>query len=364
MKRKIQLVIYFFYKFDSTNSTLNSINIFLHLLNIVYNLLWLINPKILYRKTNRFNSQKHIHRRCCSRFCFQSRVPMASLILNPCDSRCTVCDVSHSRNHPSRRSYCVLFLFPVVLSGILQHRVDDSSATPLCVLFASIPIERHPLLPCCRLTFHPPPFSLAIPFLRCWTITLSRKAVAAITSAPKLLRHLGASLVLLRRNGNQRGGGRPERWKRNDGEREIEAGVGLGEVMYWDPIVSTESPKIAKRRPLLRPPHPPNCYLLLAPACIIRHCRRRISDLPRRQAEGEADISPRHSFFPLVRFPPPALRSLTLLLDFFADVCSIYVEEKNMAHIAFRRILFCFLELSFFCCIHLWVLFLFFNFIF
>lgn len=37
MKKKIQLVIYFFHKFDSTNFTLNLINILLHLLNIVYN---------------------------------------------------------------------------------------------------------------------------------------------------------------------------------------------------------------------------------------------------------------------------------------------------------------------------------------
>lgn len=62
--------------------------------------------------------------------------------------------------------------------------------------------------------------------------------MAAITPAPKLLRHLGASLVLLHRNDRDQ-----ERWARNeegrrgerDGERETQGGeakVGLGEVMY------------------------------------------------------------------------------------------------------------------------------------
>lgn len=126
--------------------------------------------------------------------------------------RVTMYRMRHSRNHPSFA--VIIASSTVVLPGILQHRVGDSSATPLRVLFATILSEHHPLSPCCYLTFLPPPLSLAIPFLRCWTITLSRKAVAAITSAPKLLRHLGASLVLLRRNGNQRGG----RGRRKTGE--------------------------------------------------------------------------------------------------------------------------------------------------
>jgi len=171
-----------------------------------------------------------------------------------------VCDISHSRNHPS---FAAVIASPPPSFYPGYFSIESAILRRLLSVFSSpaSPANATLFQPCCCLTFLPPPFSLAIPFLRCWTITLSRKAVAAITSAPKLLRHLGASLVLLRRNGNQRGGHerrktgevKEKRRRKRDGE-EREAGVGLGEVMYWDPIVSTESPKIAKRRPLPRPP--------------------------------------------------------------------------------------------------------------
>lgn len=148
------------------------------------------------------NFERHLRSRGCSHFC--------SIVYTNCKfffnstMHRAVCDISHSRNHPT---FAAVIAFPPSLSFCSGYfSIGDSSVTPLRVLFAIIPSERHPLAPCCYLTFRPSPFSLAIPFLRCWTITLSRKAVAAITSAPKLLRHLGTSLVLLRRNGNRRGG--------------------------------------------------------------------------------------------------------------------------------------------------------------
>lgn len=98
---------------------------------------------------------------------------------------------------PPRRGYCVPPSFRPgsfsIGSAIPRRLLSSPAPRPSS---SSCPSELPPLYP--RLpTFRPPPFSRAIPFLRCWTITLSRKAVAAITPAPKLLRHLGASLVLL-----------------------------------------------------------------------------------------------------------------------------------------------------------------------
>lgn len=124
------------------------------------------------------------------------------------DASRAVCDISHFRNHPSFAAVIASPNFPPLPAP--RHFTRDPEASDRRFFGDSSPcsLRHHPQRapPSSALTFRPPPFSLAIPFLRCWTITLSRKAVAAITSAPKLLRHLGASLVLLRRNGNQRGG--------------------------------------------------------------------------------------------------------------------------------------------------------------
>lgn len=119
-------------------------------------------------------------------------------------------DASHHMRHPRNR------LSSAAVIAFLRRFTQDPLASDRRSLRGFSPCY-HPPSPCCLSSAHL--LSLAIPFLRCWTITLSRKAVAAITPAPKLLRHLGASLVLLHRNdGDQRGGHtgrrRPERWKR------------------------------------------------------------------------------------------------------------------------------------------------------